>query len=146
MKNQHRALAVACFNETWKWMDKKDRTVDEDFMMLHLAHASCYHWSQCRTVLEIERGEWQISRVNAVLGFGEAALRHARRCLDLCCLNDIADWDLAFAYEAISRAHLVLKDFDQMKTNKQKALELCDKIKEKEDRDYTLQALQDLHD
>jgi len=146
MINQDRSIAVACFNETWKLMDKKDRTVDEEFMMLHLAHASCYHWSLCGTALEIERGEWQISRVNAVLGYGEASLRHAKRCLDLCLSNNIADWDLAFAYEAISRAYLVLKDFDQMNINKQKALELCEAIKEKEDRDYTLNALKDLHE
>lgn len=146
MKNQDRSIAVQCFNETWKLMDMKGRTVDEDIMMLHLAYASCYHWIQCGTALEIERGEWQISRVNALLGFGEASLRHARRCLELCLSNGIGDWDLAFAYEATSRAYLVLKEIDQMELNKLKALELCEKIIDKEDRDYTLNALQDLHE
>lgn len=143
-KEDHRKLAVQYFNDTWTLMDKKDRTVDEDFMMLHLTHASCYHWSQCGTVVELERGEWQISRVNAVLGHGEASLRHAQRCLDLCLQNKIGDWDLAFAYEAMARANKVLKDFDAMALYKQQALSCCDVITDKEDRDYTLKSLEDL--
>ena len=51
------------------------------------------------------RSQWQISRVNAVLGRGEAALYHAERCFELCTENAIGDWDLASAYEALARAH-----------------------------------------
>jgi len=39
--------------------------------MLHMAHASCYHWSIIGTPLEIERGEWQVSRVHSVLKLSE---------------------------------------------------------------------------
>lgn len=144
MEKTDRQIAVDYFNETWNLMDKKNRSIEEDFMMLHLAHSSCYHWSLCGTSLEISRGEWQISRVNTVLGYGEAALRHAQRCLDLCIDNKIGDWDLAFAYEALARSYKTLKDDDSMNQFKLKALEACESIKDKDDLEYTLNALKDL--
>ena len=53
------------------------------------------------------RGEWQVSRVYAVLNRPEPALWHARRCLDLCQQHGIGDFDLAFGYEAMGRAHAI---------------------------------------
>ena len=53
------------------------------------------------------RAQWQIARVNAVLGRGDAAVYHAQRCLDYCLENEVGDWDLAAAYEALARGHLV---------------------------------------
>jgi hypothetical protein len=78
--------------------------------MIHMAHASCFHWSRAGTELNVARGEWQVSRVYAVLRRGEPALWHAQRCLALCEENGFADWDLAFAHEAMARAHAVLGD------------------------------------
>jgi hypothetical protein len=37
----------------------------------------------------------------------EAALCHARRCLDICEEHGLDDWDLAYAYEAVARAYRV---------------------------------------
>ncbi|MEP6909651.1 MAG: hypothetical protein ABI896_04365, partial [Actinomycetota bacterium] len=50
-------------------------------------------------------GEWQISRVYTVLGRAEPAIWHAQRCLQHCEDAVIGDWDLAYAYEALARAH-----------------------------------------
>jgi hypothetical protein len=33
-------LAAHLFNETWRLIDKPDRTVEEDAVMMHSAHAS----------------------------------------------------------------------------------------------------------
>src|SRR5207247_1686951 len=41
----HRRMAVQLFNSTWDLMAKKRRTKDEDDRMIHMAHASRYHWS-----------------------------------------------------------------------------------------------------
>ena len=38
------------------------------------------------------------------------ALHHARSCLDWCERHDLADWDLAFAYEALARASRLAGD------------------------------------
>ena len=107
-----RLLAAQLFNETWRLLEQEGRTRQDDDTMLHAAHASRYHWGQVpdATPAHLARGEWQISRVYAVLGRPESAVHHARRVLDLCQENGIGDWDLAFAYEALARAHAVAGD------------------------------------
>jgi DNA-binding transcriptional MerR regulator len=106
----HRNLAAALFNATWQLMEKEDRTPDEDALMIHRAHASLYHWLQVGRPENSARGEWQVSRVYTVLRRGEPALYHARRVLDICQRHGIGDWDLAFAYAALARAHAVAGD------------------------------------
>ena len=101
-----RRLAADLFNKTWTLMEKPDRTAAEDDEMLHMAHASRHHWGEIESGARLARGEWQCSRVYAVLGRGEPALHHARRCLELCesAPADLEEWDLPFAYEALARA------------------------------------------
>jgi hypothetical protein len=41
----HRKTARECFNEAWNHLVKKDRDSIDEQQMLHLAHASRYHWS-----------------------------------------------------------------------------------------------------
>ena len=55
-KKIHHKLAVDCFNSTWSFLDKKDRTPEDDADMIHTAHASRYHWGQIGTPLEFQRG------------------------------------------------------------------------------------------
>ena len=107
-----RRLAVDCFNKTWTLMEKDARSADEDDEMIHCAHASAYHWARVGTAVNRARGEWQCSRVYALLGRGEPALAHARRCLELVEANpgETEPWDLPAAYEALARAHSVAGD------------------------------------
>jgi hypothetical protein len=100
----HKKLGIELFNYTWELLDKPQRTREEDDTMVHAAHASRFHWGKAGTAVNLARGEWQISRVYAVLGRAEAARFHGQRCLELCQENGIGDFDLAFAYEALARA------------------------------------------
>jgi hypothetical protein len=134
----HRKLAVDLFNLTWSLLDKKDRTLDEDDKMVHAAHASRFHWGQIGTPLEFERGEWQISRVYSVLGRGDPALYHAKRCLDICRKNNIKDFDLAFAYESMARAHSIVGNRIECEKYTKLAKEAAEDISKKEDKDYFL--------
>ena len=111
--DQQRQLAATLFNHVWSLLDRTDRSTDEDAEMLHAAHASCFHWLQVGTAVNAARGEWQCSRVYAVLERPEPALVHARRCLAICEEHGIADFDLAFAYEALARGHAVAGDHDE---------------------------------
>ena len=61
-------LAASLFNGVWALMEKSDRTPDDDLLMIHMAHASCYHWGRVGTAVNFVRGEWQCSRVYATLG------------------------------------------------------------------------------
>ena len=140
-KEEHKKFAISCFNLTWSLLDKKDRTREEDYKMVHAAHASRYHWGEIGTPLEFERGEWQISRVYSVLKRSEPALFHAKRCLEICKENNIGDFDLAFAYEATARAHSISEDKAECEKFLQLATEAGENIKKKEDKDYFLSEL-----
>ena len=105
-----RQTAIDLFNSVWTLIRREDRSPDEDAEMVHAAHASVHHWSKAGTRTHLARGEWQVSRVYAVLGRGEPALWHGRRCLALCEAEGLADWDLAYAHEAVARALAVSGD------------------------------------
>jgi len=129
----HRRLGVDLFNEVWRLIESRE----DDDRMLHAAHASRFHWGEapeCKPE-NLARGEWQVSRVYAVLGRGEPAIWHARRCLDHCERARIGDWDLAYAYEALARAHAV-GGHDEAAEWKTKAREAGDAIADPEDREH----------
>ena len=133
----HRRLGVDLFNHTWTLLEKEARTRDDDDEMLLAAHASSYHWLHADGAgpENRARGEWQISRVYAVLGRGEPAVHHAQRCLDHCLENGIGDWDLAFAYEALARAHKVAGNAADFRRNLDLARDAGAKIADAEDRE-----------
>jgi hypothetical protein len=132
----HKKFAVDLFNLVWSLLGKKDRTKQEDDKMAHAAHASRFHWGVIGTSLEIERGEWQISRVFSVLHRPESALYHAKRCLEICTENNIGDFDIAFAYEAMARANASSGNKSEFEKYIQLAKEAGQKIKQKEDKDF----------
>jgi hypothetical protein len=103
----HKKFATDLFNLVWDLLDKEERTKEEDDRMLHAAYVSRFHWGEIGTPLQFQRGEWQISRVYAVLNRPQAAIHHAQRCLDICTANQIGDFDIAFAYEALARAYAI---------------------------------------
>ncbi len=136
MSQHHKDEAVKCFNATWDLIDKPDRTNEDNVHMIHMAHASRYHWGQIGTALEFTRGEWQVSRVYALLGMGESALFHAKEALKLCLDNGIGDFDLAFGYEAVARAYSVLGTRDDKARFVDKAREAAKAIAEEGNRQH----------
>jgi DNA-binding transcriptional MerR regulator len=141
-KDLHRHWGKTLFNDTWRLMEKEDRTPDEDAQMIHQAHASAYHWLQAGGPEHFARSHWQCSRVYCVLGRGEPALYHARFVLDLCQRHGIGDWDLAFAYEALARAHAVAGDKDEARRWLELARLASADIAEDDDRELLLSDLE----
>ena len=133
----HRALGVALYNHTWTLLEKADRTPAETDEMIHSAHASRFHWSRAEGMepVNLARGEWQCSRVYAVLGRAEPAVWHARRCLAINEANGQGDWDIASAYEAMARATGVAGDEAAAADWKAKATAALDGIADTDDRD-----------
>ena len=131
----HKRTAITLFNLVWSLLDKKDRTKQEDDKMVHAVHASRFHWGEIGTPVEFERGEWQISRVYSVLNRPQSALYHAERCLEICKEHNIGDFDIAFAYEAMARAHAVAGDKSDCEKYIKLAKEAGEQIKKKEDKD-----------
>jgi len=131
-----RRLAADCFNRTWTLMEMEARSAAEDDEMIHCAHASAYHWAQVGTAVNRARGEWQCSRVYALLGRAEPALAHARRCLELVEANpaETESWDLPAAYEALARAHSVAGDSGEAARHVALGREALAAVEDEEDR------------
>ena len=105
--DEHRALGVELYNTTWELLEggaAPDAVVDT-------AHASAFHWSLAAgaTAANRARSQWLCSHVYAVLGRPEPALYHAERCLALVqgTPDEMEEFDLPAAYEALARAHAV---------------------------------------
>ena len=112
-QEQHRAEGVALFNHVWELLETPDRSAELDDQMVHAAHASRWHWGQAGDAAGAEQlavGEWQCARVYAMVGRGEPALHHAQACLAICEQAGLADWVVAAAYEALTRAWAVAGD------------------------------------
>jgi hypothetical protein len=131
--SEERRLGVDLFNEAWRLLE----TREDDDRLLHIAHASRYHWGEAEecTPENLARGEWQISRVYTVLERAEPAIWHAQRCLEHCEQNEIGDWDLAYAYEALARAH-ALAGNDEAAEWKSEARQAGDAIADPEDHEH----------
>jgi len=141
LQELHKKLAVQFFNGTWDIIDKTDRTPEETLKMIHMAHASRLHWGEVGTPLNFLRGEWQISRVYALAKMGESALYHAKQCLNLCQAENIGDFDLAFAHEALARAYMICGDEQQKQVHLREALAVAETIAKPENKDYVLAEL-----
>jgi len=143
-ESDERELAKRLFNAVWDLLESGDRSLDDNELMLNAAHASLYHWLQVGDSVNEVRGEWQLARVYSVLGRGEPALHHAQRSLDICLQHDIGDFDLAFAYEALSRAHVVAGDRDLALDYAEQARAAGAGIADEEDRDVFMGDVADL--
>ena len=106
----HRRFSADCFNRTWTWIEKPDRTAADDEAMVLCALASLWHWTQrtdC-TDQNLSIGHWQVSRVYALVGQGENATRHATESLKFA--QNCSPCLVGYAHEAGARAALVSGD------------------------------------
>jgi DNA-binding transcriptional MerR regulator len=139
-----RQLAAALFNRVWTLLELETRTEAEEAEMIHAAHASTYHWMRIGGPERRARGEWQCSRVYAVLGRAEPALFHASKVLEICQREHIGDFDLAFAYEALARANALSGDLAEAHHWAELARAASAEIAEEEDREIVIGDLQTL--
>lgn len=133
----HRQFAVQYHDKTWDLLEKKDRSRDENEMMLDYAHASLAHWRAAGTAVHHQRGEWLLARVYTILGEGDLALYHAQRCRQVLETNKdvLTDFDFAFSNEALGRAYALRGEKPESKKYIELAQKAGDAIKEKGDRE-----------
>ncbi len=132
-----RQLAAGLYNYTWTLLEQEDRSADDVDRMIHAAHASRLHWDAIGLPANRARGEWLCSRVYSVLGRGEPAVWHARRCLAILEVGGegIEDWDLPGAYEALARAHAVAGDPVAAGTWRDRSRDALARVADAEDRE-----------
>ena len=111
----HKHFGQALNGRVWELLDRADRTPAENELMVCAAHASLYHWLQVGTSVHHQRGEWLIAHVFTVLGVAGSALRHAERCAELTreFAAELKDFDHAYAFEGLARAHALAGDREQ---------------------------------
>lgn len=117
LSEAHKHFAQSFNGRVWELLQKPTRSPSENDEMLHAAHACAYHWQFVGTAVHLQRGEWLISHVHVVLGHAKEALRHAERCFELTNSNKelMQDFDLAYAFEGMARAHAMLGDHKMAK-------------------------------
>jgi hypothetical protein len=130
----HRWFAIECNNGCWDLISQPQRTKDEGRLMLQLAYAAGYHWSQAGTALNGARADLTIAWVHSLLGNGALAGESARRCLDYFEHNPGEDWDLAFAQAAMAFAAAVEGDANQQARFYAEAKHLGEAIQDEVDR------------
>ena len=108
----HKHFAKSINGRVWELLQKSGRSPSDNDEMLHAAHACTYHWKFAGTAVHQQRGEWLVSHVHVLLGHPNEALRHAERCFELTESNKdlMKDFDIAYAFEGLARAHAMIGD------------------------------------
>ena len=140
----HKYFAAHCFNAAWDLIEKKERSPDDDRMMVALNQASLYHWRQRDDCSDqpLSIGYWQASRIQAILGNAPEALRHAGVCFGYS--GALSPFFLGYAHEALARAHLVGGDARAAREHLDAALALAAKVETKDERELLLADLRAL--
>ena len=133
-----RRLARDLFNRVWSYLERSDRSPEDDATMIHAAHASCSLWMEVGAPVNFVRGEWQCSRVYATVGRPEPALYHAERALAICREHGIGEFDLAFAYEGMARATAAAGDAAEAERWKELATTAAADVADDDDRALVL--------
>ena len=143
---ERKRRAADLFNLVWRLLEKSDRTLEDDELMVHAAHASRFYWGEAGTAVNWARGDWQIACVYATLGRAEPALHHAQRCLDRCLESpeEMEPFDLPYAYEALARAHGVAGDRDQAAHYLALAHQSAERVEDADDREHLVRDLDSL--
>ncbi len=144
IKDFHKKFAIEAFNETWQYIEMSNRSEEDDLKMIRLAHTSRFHWDFVGHALHFERGEWLIARVYTELEIFDRALVHGEKCLSICMEHKIFDFDLAFAYEGLTRTYKNKGTLDKFKHYYELALKASNEIVDPEDQDYFLSELKQL--
>jgi tetratricopeptide (TPR) repeat protein len=142
----HRRLAIDLFNRSWELLEIEHRTPEQDDELVHVVHASRYHWGQVGTPANLARGESQCARAYAALGRAEPAVRHARRAVELVRAGGAGfeDWDVASALEALARAQLAAGDRDEAIRCAALARKELERVADPEDREVIANQITEL--
>ena len=130
-----------CFNRASALMTLEARTAAEDEEMCLASAASLWHWMRrpdC-TDRNLSIGYWQASRVHALLGRADEAMRLAERCLDHS--RALSPFYLGYAYEALARAARLGGDAAGFETQVARAREWAAQVEDDEERRMLLDDL-----
>ncbi|TFB22914.1 hypothetical protein E3U55_06650 [Filobacillus milosensis] len=142
----HKQLAVNCFNNVWDLLDLTERTDAQNEEMVQMCHSSFWHWTQVEdhTDQNLSIGYWQLSRVYAVVGNGPQAEHYAQRCIDVSRKAELPPFFIAYGYEAMARAQMLLNNTEKKEKNLVMAKEFTDLIKVEDSKKLLLQDIEEI--
>lgn len=147
IERAHRWFAVEYNNRAWNLLERTDRSEEENEFMVHSAHASLLHWKEVGTRINALRAYYLLAYAHAAAGEGSAAIRYGDRSLAL--MQDdpegLADWDVAFTYDAVARAHTAAGNPEPARDYRQKAQSAGEQIADEEDRKIFTATFNTLH-
>jgi hypothetical protein len=107
----HRWFAVELNNRAWDLIEKPQRTDEETLRMIHMAHASYFHWTKIGTPINHLRGLILLATAYIKAGDGPQAVRYAEQCVAV--LKTIEEepgaFDRACAHGCAARAHAMIE-------------------------------------
>lgn len=136
IQKAHRRFAVELNNLAWDLLESDNKTEADMEQMVHAAHAACFHWLQVGTVLNHQRAQCLLATVYSSLGYAEAALRHATKCLLLSeqTGEEQTTFDRATAYGCAAQAYSTAHQTDKASKMQQQALKAASAIDNPDDK------------
>ncbi len=100
----HKHFSTGCFSNTWKLIEKPNRSSEDDLEMVQVAMTSLWHWRQRKDVTptNLAIGYWQVSYVYSLIGQPALALKYALLCKDVS--EKLEPFFLGEAYQALAGA------------------------------------------
>ncbi|NDH30825.1 MAG: hypothetical protein EBX72_10130 [Betaproteobacteria bacterium] len=140
----HKYFAAYCFNKAWDLIETKERTAEENRLMVALNQASIFHWlnrEDC-TAQNMSVGFWQASRIQALLGVADQARRYARTCLSYS--HSLEPFFLGYAFEALARAEFIAGESTKASTYLEVAKGHAACVERPEDKELLMRDLSDM--
>ena len=134
----HKHFSTHCFKESWKLIDKENRSNEENEEMVHYAMASLFHWSKREDCTDRHKsiGCWQVSRCYALADNLEQAERNGKLCLEFSEHED--PFYVGYAHEALARTAALAGKTEEKNKYIKIARNLAKKIKEKDEKELIL--------
>jgi hypothetical protein len=127
-----RSLAIGGNNLAAALEEKKDRNATETQGMVAAAEAGLKYWKQAGTWLEEERAEYRLTRSLLQVGQPNAAIRSAKRCIEVCESNDAPAFEKFFGHAVLALAQRSAGDDGAFAASRHRALQLFEQVPEDE--------------
>ena len=129
----HKHFSTHCFNETWKLIDKENRSDEEYEEMVHYAIASLFHWSKREDCTNRQKsiGCWQVSHCYVLAEDFKQAAPLDKLCLEFS--ENEEPFYLSYAHEALARTAALAG-----KKKKKNCQKPDQKIKDKDEKELIL--------
>lgn len=125
-----RSLAITGNNLAYGLEEQPSRTAEETALMILAARTARKYWEVSGTWLEVERAEYRLAMTMIAAGDPQAALEHAKLCVDICEDNAAVPYEHFYGREALSRAHKAAGDVIFAKIVRDQAASYISRMKE----------------